>query len=307
MDKMDKAVKTEKMFDVMGRTRIWFLISGIVMAVGILGLVFNGISKGSPMNFGIDFTGGTTLNFRFKEAISLSDVRAVLATHGRSNAVLQRSEGNDILIMTEPLTTDERDKIVLDMSNKFPEAELLEADTVGPVIGEELRQQAFWALLLATAGILVYVSFRFEFKYSVAAVLALVHDAIVTVGMIALLWRPIDTAFIAAILTILGYSINDTIVIFDRIRENLLKPGSSKRSLTDIVNEGVNQTFARSINTVLTVVFMNVALLLFGGATIKDFALTLFIGFVSGTYSSIFIASPLLVIFDNWGKAKRVN
>lgn len=292
------------MLNVIGKTRLWFTFSGLLILLGIFALASNTLTRGKPMNYGIDFTGGTVLNLRFESPVPLSDVREILAKYGKGQSVIQRTEGNDIIINTDPLSTDERGQIINDIRQKYPGVELLEADTIGPVVGGELRRQAFWALILATAGILIYVAFRFEFKYSVAAVLALFHDAIITTGLIALLWRPIDTSFIAAILTILGYSINDTIVIFDRIRENLLKPGYAKKQLSDVINESVNQTMARSINTVLTVLFMNLALLVLGGATIKDFALTLFIGFSFGGYSSIFIASPLVVIFDKWERSR---
>lgn len=292
------------MLNVIGKTKLWFTFSGLLIALGIFALVSNGLTRGRIMNFGIDFTGGTTLNLRFDSQVPLKDVRDVLAKYKRGESVIQRTEGTDVIINTDPLSTDERNLIISDLKVKFPKMELLEADTIGPIVGGELRKQAFWALVLAVAGILVYVAFRFEFKYSLAAVLALFHDAIITTGLIALLWRPIDTSFIAAILTILGYSINDTIVIFDRIRENLLKPGYSKKPLADVINESVNQTMARSINTILTVLFMNLALLVYGGATIKDFALTLFIGFSFGGYSSIFIASPLVVMFDKWERSR---
>jgi len=290
------------MLNVIGKTRLWFTFSSILIGIGIIALISNGLVKGKIMNFGRDFTGGTMLHLRFDKLVSLADLRAVFTKYKKGESVIQRSEGNDIIINTDPLETEERSKILSDIKEKFPNVELLEADTIGPVVGKELRSQAFWALLLATVGILIYVAFRFEFKFALAAVLALFHDAIITTGMIALLWRPVDSSFIAAILTILGYSINDTIVIFDRIRENLLKPGYSKKPLGDVVNESVNQTMARSINTILTVLFMNLALLIFGGATIKDFALTLLIGFTFGGYSSIFIASPLVVIYDKWEK-----
>jgi preprotein translocase subunit SecF len=292
------------MLNVIGKTKVWFTFSGILILLGIFALASNTLTKGEPMNFGIDFTGGTVLNLRFDSQVSLADVRTILAKYGKAQSVIQRSENNDIIISTDPLSTEERAQIMADVKAKFPAVELLEADTIGPVVGTELRKQAFWALILATIGILIYVAFRFEFKYAVASVLALFHDAIITTGLIALLWRPVDTAFIAAILTILGYSINDTIVIFDRIRENLLKPGALKRPLTEVINEAVNQTMARSINTILTVLFMNLTLLIFGGATIKDFALTLFIGFTFGGYSSIFIASPLVVILDKWERSR---
>ncbi len=290
--------------NVIGNSKKWYALSGFFIALGIFALVSNGLTKGKVMNFGIDFTGGTVLNLRFDNNIALSDLRVILTKYGRQDSVIQRSENNDILISTDPLSTDDRTKIVDDIKAKFPSMELLEADTIGPVVGAELRKQAFWALLVATIGILIYVAFRFEFKYSVAAVLAVLHDATITVGLIALMWKNVDTPFIAAILTILGYSICDTIVIYDRIREDLAKPGYLKKPFGDVVNEAVNQTMARSINTVLTVLFMNLTLLLFGGATIKDFALTLFIGFTCGAYSSIFVASPLIVMFDKWERSR---
>jgi preprotein translocase subunit SecF len=292
------------MIDFIGKTKLWFTISALLIALGVFGLVSNVLVRGEAMNFGVDFTGGTVLNIRFASQASLSDIRTILAKYGKQESVIQRSEGNDIVINTVPLSTDERVNIFNDIKAKFSSAELLEADTIGPIVGKELRTQAFWALVCASLGILIYVAFRFEFTYAVAALLALFHDATITVGLIALMWKSVDTSFIAAILTILGYSINDTIVIFDRIREDLLKPGASKKPFSAVVNEATNQTLARSINTVLTVLFMNLALLVFGGATIKDFALTLFIGFSCGAYSSIFVASPLIVIFDKWEKAR---
>lgn len=293
------------MIDFIGKTKLWFTLSSLFILLGIFALSSNLLIRGEAMNFGIDFTGGTVLNIRFGSQVSLGEVRAILIKYGKGESVIQRSEGNDIIINTDPLSTEERTQIFGDIKTKFTSAELLEADTIGPTVGKELRSQAFWALILATLGILIYVAFRFEFKYAVAAVLALFHDAIITVGLIALLWKTVDSAFIAAILTILGYSINDTIVIFDRVRENMLKPGANKKQFKDVVNESVNQTMARSINTVLTVLFMNAALFLFGGATIKDFALTLLIGFTCGAYSSVFVASPLIVLFDKWEKGRR--
>ena len=296
--------------DIIGKTRLWFTFSSILIILGICGFAGNLLFHGKLMNFGIDFTGGTVLTLRFDArsniANRLSEVRKELEKYKFKENVIQMSGATDVTIRTEPLESEIRTKMMEDLSKTFGSIELLEADTIGPVIGKELRGQAFWALLLATIGILVYVAFRFEFKYAVAAVLALWHDAIITVGLIALLYRSVDAPFIAAILTILGYSINDTIVIFDRIRENMLKPRKGAVDFTGLVNESINQTMARSINTVLTVVFMNVCLLVFGGVTIKDFALTLLIGFSLGAYSSIFVASPILVLMENsLGKPKN--
>ncbi|MFA5105040.1 MAG: protein translocase subunit SecF [Candidatus Margulisiibacteriota bacterium] len=295
--------------NIVGRYRLWFSISAVLMMLGLFGFSYNYLVRGKLMNFGIDFTGGTEITLRFDEKASIGnhigEVRGVLTRFTLKDNVIQLTGEKDLTIRTEPLESDTRSRIIGELQKQFGGVELLEADTIGPVIGKELRTQAFWALLLATLGILIYVSFRFQFKYAVAATIALWHDAFITIGLVALLWKSVDVAFIAAILTILGYSINDTIVIFDRIRENLLKPVKGVVDFEAVTNLSVTQTMARSINTVLTVLFVNVCLFVFGGVTLKDFAFVLLIGFTLGTYSSIFIASPLLVLMEkNFGKQK---
>ncbi len=288
--------------NIIGKRNLWFAVSAVLIALGIFGFSYNILVRGQAMNFGIDFTGGSITTLRFEQSANvtsrLAEVRKVLSSFHFKESVIQKEGDNDVSIRTEPLDAEIRTQMMAELEKTFGRVELLEADTIGPVIGAELRSQAFWALLIATIGILIYVSFRFEFKYAVAAVIALWHDALITVGLIALLYRSVDTAFIAAILTIMGYSINDTIVIFDRIRENIINQKKGKVSFSEIANTSVLQTMARSINTVLTVLVMNVCLLLFGGATLKDFALTLLIGFTLGGYSSIFIASPILVMLE---------
>jgi preprotein translocase subunit SecF len=296
-------------FDIVGKFRLWFFISAVMLGIGIAALAYNSFSRGKAMNFGIDFTGGTVITLRFDQKAeigrNIGEVRSILSGFELRESVIQLVGENDLTIRSEPVDSDARAGIIGELQSRFGSVELLEADTIGPVIGRELRKQAFWALLLATIGILLYVSFRFEFKYAVAAIAALWHDAIITVGIVALLWRSVDTAFVAALLTIIGYSINDTIVIFDRIRENKLK-SRDQEDFGELINASVMQTLARSINTVITVLFINVALLIFGGATLKDFAATLLIGFSLGAYSSIFIAPPLLYLTEKrFGKKKK--
>jgi len=290
------------MFDIIKKTRVWFLFSGTLIVLSIVTLMFNGMVRGKVLNFGIDFTGGTLLNLRFTQPVSVGQVREVLDTYKLGGAGIQKSGEKDILIRFEPLETEVRQKIVDDLGQKLGGVELLEADTIGPVIGSELRYQAIWALILASAGILIYLSFRFEFIYAAAGVVALLHDAIITTGFMALLFRNVDITFIAGILTILGYSINDTVVIFDRIRENLKRPGAQKKKFSELVNQSLWETMARSINTVLTVIVMVLMLLIFGGENIRDFCLLLLVGFTLGAYSSIFIASPLVVL---WERGKK--
>ncbi|MFH1541937.1 MAG: protein translocase subunit SecF [bacterium] len=287
------------MINFVGKRRIWFIFSGLLLILAFGAFIYNGMVRQQLMNYGIDFTGGTMINLRFEEPIEEQSVRDVLVKNGLEQSMIQKSGENDIYIRTAEIERETRLSIIADLEEKFGGVELLEADTIGPVIGKELRTQALWALLIASFGIIVYVSFRFEFKYAVAALFALYHDAIITTGIVALLWRNIETPFVAAILTIMGYSINDTIVIFDRIRENKKKYAHKKKKFTEIVNISVNETMARSINTVLTTVIIVLAVLFFGGETLKDFVLVLLIGFVVGAYSSIFLASPIVAVWES--------
>jgi preprotein translocase subunit SecF len=290
--------------DIIKNTKVWFAISLVLIALALFALGFNVFVHGKPMNFGIDFTGGTLLNLRFEKPVEVSQIRAVLDEFKLGESVIQKSGETDILIRTVPLESETRAAIISGLTAKVGLSEILEADIIGPSVGNELATQAIWALIIASIGIIIYVSFRFEFGYALAALLALYHDAIITTGVMALLFRTIDVTFVAAILTIMGYSINDTIVIFDRIRENLKKPALAKKKFAELVNISIWETMARSINTVLTVIVMVLCLLLLGGETLREFSLTLLIGFSLGMCSSIFVAPPLLVIWHKW-EAKR--
>jgi len=285
--------------NIVGKRRLWFLISILLVTLSVGTLIVNMVARGKPMNFGIDFTGGTMLHLRFNEPITVAQVRAILTDNGLGDAVIQRSRDKDVFIRSEMMSSELRIKVVSEMNDKYGGVELLEADSIGPVIGKELRTHAIWALIIASIGIIIYVSFRFEFIYALAALVALFHDAIIATGFMALLWRNIDVAFVAGILTIMGYSINDSIVIFDRIRENVKKYGSAKKKFPEIVNRSLLETLARSINTVLTSLAMVLALLFFGGETLKNFSLVLLVGFVAGAYSSIFLASQLVIVWQS--------
>lgn len=286
--------------NIIGKSKLCFTVSLTLMVISVGALCYNFLIRGSVMNFGIDFTGGTMISLRFNSAAPLQDIRKILDSFKLpSDTVIQRSGEKDVLIRTEPIESDTRAKIMAKMNEKFGSVELLEADTIGPVIGKELRTSALWALIIASLGIMIYVTYRFEsYKYAAAALIALFHDAIFVTGMMALLWRTVDVTFVAGILTIMGYSINDTIVIFDRIRENVRKPGASKVGFGALVNTSLLETMARSVNTVLTTLIMALTLLLLGGETLKDFCLMLVIGFTVGAYSSIFVAAPLLVAWE---------
>lgn len=273
-------------FDFVGRSKLWLTLSALVILVGVAALFLRG-----GLNLGIDFRGGTLLQLRFEKGVTTQQVRDVLATYGLEKSGIQKAGDNTVLIRTKDLTDAERRDVLAGLKDKVGSYEILRVEKVGAFISAELRNNAFLALAIASALMLIYITLRFEFKFAVAGILALLHDVFITVGLFALLNVEIDSTFVAAILTIVGYSINDTIVVFDRIRENLKK--RKKEPLGDIVNISINQTLARSINTSLTTLFAVIALLLFGGETTKVFALALFIGLISGTYSSIFIASPI--------------
>ncbi len=266
--------------------KFWYLLSLLVIIPGLVSLCTRGLNKG------IDFTSGSLLEVKFEKPVQVSEVRRVLARLDLgAGSKIQAATGNIVIVRTRPLDQEESDALVSALEKNFGKLTLLRNELVGPVIGKELVWRAVWALAIAFALMLVYVAIRFEFYFGLAAVLALIHDILVTLGLVSLFRIEVDSAFIAALLTIVGYSINDTIVIFDRIRENLAV--LKKEPLEEIIHKSIVQTLARSINTVLTVVFCLLALIFFGGVTIRPFVTTMLIGVVSGCYSSIFNASPL--------------
>ncbi len=272
--------------------KFWYLLSLLVIIPGLLSFFAKWHVLGKPLNYGIDFTGGSLIEIRFQRPVNSGEVRAVLSELGLAEGGrVQTTAGNAVLIRTRDLTQEESDRLLKGLEQKVGALELLRNEKVGPAIGKELRNKAILSLVIAFALMIVYITIRFEFRFALAAIAALLHDILVTVGLVSLLWLEVDGAFIAALLTIVGYSINDTIVIFDRIRENLAQ--RKKEPLDEVIHNSIIQTLARSINTVLTVIFCLVALIIFGGVTIRSFMVTMLIGVISGCYSSIFNASPL--------------
>lgn len=286
--------------DIVGKSKLWYTIASIIIIIGLLFTVFRGL------NFGIDFQGGSLLEFSFEQHVSNEDIRKVLSgLDFAQEAVIQQSEEEGIqgvLIRTKELTPQEIMEIETALKEEYPSTETLRTDMVGPTIGKELRVNAILALLIASIAIIIYISFRFEFRFAIVAIIALLHDVLVTIGLFAILGKEVNTPFVAALLTIIGYSINDTIVIFDRIRENLkLMP---RKPFEEQANTSIVETLPRTINTSITTLTVVLAIYIFGGASIKTFMLALFIGMFAGTYSSIFIASPLLVTWNNWSSTK---
>ena len=265
-------------------------------------------------NFGIDFTGGTIIELRFDDKVGIGQVREVMKGYSLDNSMIQLSgdasdakEARDVMIRTIDLEENDRKAIMASLKEKLGNYAVLREEKVGATMGAELLMNAAMATLLSWLLIVAYVSFRFEFRFGIAAVLALVHDVLVVLGVFSILQKQVDSSFVAALLTIVGYSINDTIVIFDRIRENLRLHFRRGGDIVELANRSIYQTLTRSLYTVLTVLFTTFALYWFGGETTKDFSFALLIGFFSGCYSSIFVASPLWVTLRNWHEAKKAR
>ena len=301
-----KGVRAVPKFDIVGRRKIWYIISLCVIIPGILSMFIKGF------NFGIDFTGGTIIELRFDEPVSITGVRDVMKGYDLDNSMIQLSgdessatEARDVMIRTTDLEENERKAIMASLKEKLGAYSVLREEKVGATMGSELLMNATLATLLSWVLIVVYVSFRFELRFGLAAVLALVHDVLVVLGVFSILQKQVDSSFVAALLTIVGYSINDTIVIFDRIRENLRLHFRRGGDIVELANRSVYQTLTRSIYTVCTVLFTTFALYWFGGDTTKDFSFALLVGFFSGCYSSIFIASPLWVTLRNLAEQRK--
>jgi preprotein translocase subunit SecF len=294
--------------DFMGLRRTFFIASLILIMLGMGAIVVRGLE------FGIDFVGGTEIVVEFDEAIPISDIRTVLTGAGFEQAEIKTfGSPRDILIRTIEIQQEERvrDIILRILAENFPENPMiiLREDTIGPAIGAELRKDAITAVIVALIAILGYIAIRFKFVYGLGAVAALFHDVLVAIGLLALLngLSPylnleINQHIVAAFLTIIGLSVNDTVVIFDRIRENLKLYRSW--SLYDVINKSINDTLSRTIITSGTVLIVLVILFVFGGEVTRGFALTLIIGIITGTYSSIYIASALVIEWVNRSQAK---
>jgi preprotein translocase subunit SecF len=261
-------------------------LSLIMVAASLLLLFVKGV------NYSVDFAGGVAIQIEFETPVEVGPIRETLASEGHGQAVIQAYDERNILIRYQDADENSRRQMVEALTAKFGGLTIQKIDDVGPVVGRELRRQAAIAVSVSILLILLYMAFRFKFRFGVVAVVALAHDTVIMLGMYSLTGREISTSFIAAVLTVIGYSLNDSIVVLDRIRENWGQVRT--RGVLDLVNNSINQTLSRTINTSLTTLLPVIAMFVFGGEVISNLAFAFLVGIVVGTYSSIYIASGLL-------------
>lgn len=286
-------------FNVVKKRYWWFAISLLVIIPGVISLFMQGL------NLGIDFKGGTMLDITFKQAVTQTAITDTMKSVGLEGPVQLSNGDTAALIRTEALEEVKRNELLAALQTKVGEYDKtsLKEDKVGPAMGQELTRNAFLALVIAIGLMIAYITIRFQFVFAISGIIALLHDVLVVVGLFSLFQWEIDSSFVAAVLTIFGYSINDTVIIFDRIRENeaKLKRGEDYE---DMVDKSIWQTMRRSINTVITVLIALLSVFIFGGESTKMFSLAMLIGVFSGAYSSIFNASQILVEIKTHMKKK---
>lgn len=300
-------VPQETHIDFMGKRYIGFVLSAVLVALGILAFVqiWTGNAK-----MGLEFTGGTAITIDFEQAVPIDQARALLAQNGFSDAQIQDVKGTNQLAIRTKLS-EEGEQVSVRIQALFEKSfadskpKVVSTEFIGPTIGRELRDKAIWAVVFSTLGFLVYIAFRFDFKFGVAAAIATFHDVFAVLGLSWAFGIEFTLLIITALLTIAGYSLTDTVVVFDRIRENLRK--HQRDPLIKIINDALNQVLSRTILTSLTTLLAVLVLYLLGGPVLRDFALVLIIGVIVGTYSSIFIASPFLLIWRRRGLTAQVK
>ena len=288
--------------NVVKHHRWWFAISSILVIISLISIFMKGF------NFGIDYTGGTIVEVVFEQPVEVSQVRDVLKEYNLENAQIQLSgdttgdtSGKDVMIRTRNLESSESAAVVESLTKNIGQNTVKRIETVGAVIGSEVTEHALTNLLIAFLALAIYISYRFEYKVAISALIAIFHDLIMVLGVFSYFQLEIDASFLAAVLTVVGYSMNESVVIFDRVRENA---HTHKRTDTfeDLANASIAQSIHRSIYTLATVMFACVSLFVFGGDTTKNFALCMIIGFASGAYSSICVATSLWVLWKNRNK-----
>ncbi len=285
--------------DFIGLRNRAFVLSFVLVGLGLFGFVMVSIGKA---NLSVDFTGGTSVQIRFAQPMSIGDLRSVLTAGGIEDVQIQQVAGqNDFFIKTQlQQTGTERaqDRMGAVISKAYPgnKFQVLSSEMVGPIVGKTLKQHAIIAIILSLAGIVIYIAWRFNFVFGVAATIATFHDVLALLGIFYVLHFEMNILFITALLTVAGYSLTDTVVVYDRIRENMAKM-KSRSDIGEVINVSINEVLSRTLITSLTVLLVLAALLVIGGHVLFDFAFALFIGVLVGTYSSIFVASPLIYLW----------
>jgi len=300
-------IKPDINIDFVGRRKLAVIFSVILILIGMGSL----IAKGGP-DYGIDFAGGTLVQVKFEADTSPTAIKEALESLNLGGLVVQTfgDEANEFLIRAQA-TSDELKGLgkqvgqALDSVYGEGKSEIRRVEMVGPQVGKDLREKGFKAILFAMIAILIYITLRFEFRFAIGAILALVHDVLITLGVFSVFGREIDLPIIAAFLAIIGYSLNDTIIVYDRIRENMGK--YAKEGFGKVINRSINETLSRTILTSGTTLLVVVALFVFGGGVIHNFALALLVGVLVGTYSSIFVASPLLIFWEDYKRSRRAS
>ena len=287
-------VKDHINIDFVGKRNIAWVLSAVLIVVAVVSMATRGL------NLGIDFTGGTLVEVGYENSVELAPIRAALESAQFKDAIVQHfGTAKDVLIrlpVSDNKDSAELSNVVLTALQSTGDPVMRRVEFVGPQIGEELRDDGGLAILYALFGILIYVALRFEYRFAVGSVAALIHDVILTVGFFSVTQAPFDLTVLAAVLAVIGYSLNDTIVVFDRIRENFRR--MRKSAALEVINGSVNQTLARTLMTSLTTLLVLLALFFVGGEVIHSFALALIVGVVVGTYSSIYIASSMLIVLN---------
>jgi preprotein translocase subunit SecF len=284
-----------------GRLKYAVIFSVVLTVICLISILWKGL------NYGIDFAGGTLVQIKFHKATSADDIRKVLNQIGIDDSVIQPFGADEVIIRTAKSSSE-----IKGLSSKIEDSlnaaygkdafQVQRVEVVGPKVGKDLTQKAIMAVIFSWVGMLIYIAFRFEFRHAVGGIVGVIHDVIIVVGIFSIFNIEFTLTVVAALLTIIGYSIHDTIVVFDRVRENVRK--NLKKDLPLVMNESINQTLSRTILTSFTVVLVVAVLFVFGGAVIHDFAFALLVGVIFGTYSSVFIAAPVVLAWENYKPSK---
>jgi preprotein translocase subunit SecF len=285
-----------------GMMRYAVIFSTVLTVICIICFIFRGF------NYGIDFAGGTLVQIKFQKTTSADDLRKVLTSIGINDSIIQPFGSNEVIVRTAESTSD-----VKGLSSKIEEAmnaaygkgalEVQRVEVVGPKVGKDLTRKAILAVVFSWIGMLIYIAIRFEFRYALGGIIGVIHDVIVVLGIFVIFNKEFTLTIVAAVLTVIGYSIHDSIVVFDRVRENVRK--DPRKDLRTVINESINQTLSRTILTSFTVALVVAVLFFFGGAVIHDFAFALLVGVIFGTYSSVAIASPVVLAWERFKPSKK--